>query len=233
MKLYTKILTIALMIPSLSGCILTEALWDNDFSGDRSRYENIHSFGFTKADSKNLPPNRLVMLAENAVYVTEVTPEHKLAKALRETSLSKRYGTGIELKLDNETDGNFVAFSRGDKELCLSYVLFNDSPANWKKNDIPKLQALGFKKEKYSDNPNVTDYYRQCYGEIRGVRYAMKGDLPAEYRFKYPEQIYLNIQQPSKADSTMKTTGAIMLTPFAIMGDIILLPILGPFLWHN
>lgn len=223
------------MLPSLSGCILTEGLWDNDFSGNRSRYENIHSFGFTKPDSKNLPPNRLIMLAENAVYVTEVTPEHKLAKALRETSLSNRYGTRIEVKLDNETDGNFVAFSRGrgNNGLCLTYVLFNDSPANWKKNDIPKLQALGFKKEKYSYNTNVTDYYKQCYGEIRGVRYAMKGELPAEYRFKYPEQIYLNIQQRSKVDSTMKITGSMILTPFAIVGDIILLPILGPFLWYK
>lgn len=222
--------TAALTLFALSGCTLTEALWDKGFSTGYSGYEKIHSFGFTKADSKNLPPNRLVMLGERAVYVTEITPEHDLAKALRATDLHKQFGYRLHVQMESGIEGNFTATSdRQGNNLCLSYVLFNDSVADAKRNDPKKLEALGFKKEPYPANPNVTDYYVRCYDAVRGVRYRMKGMLPAEYRFKYPVEIYLEAPA-SQAGRTGAAVGSALLTPLAVIGDVILLPVTLPLL---
>lgn len=229
MKPIVPFLASAIALLSLSSCSLTEQLWDKSLAGGNPwHYEKIHSFGVTKPDSQYLTPNRLILLGENAVYVTELTPDHKLVQALRTTNLAKPFGYKLRVTLDKRT-GNFTAVSQSKTELCLSYVLFNDSPEEWKKNDIPKLQALGFKKQPYPDNPNVTDYYVQCYGAVNGVRHAMKGTLPAEYHFKIPVQIY--VETPSinpKTDKVGSVTRAVFLTPFTIIGDLILLP-LSPY----
>lgn len=236
MKTFTlrKILVTTVALSFLSGCTLTEGLWGRDLSGNRSRHSEIYSFGFTKPDSKNLTPNRLIMLGKDAVYVTEVTPEHDLVNALRATDLSKPFGfysAGyLNVALDNEKDGNFVATSGNNTQVCLDYVLYYDTAPVEKKNDIAKLKKLGFKKEKHPSNHNVTDYYVRCYGEIRGVHHAMSGSLPAEYRFKSPILIYLDIKQISQADRASKTTGAALLTPASILGDILLFPIMAPLL---
>ncbi|WP_373754479.1 hypothetical protein [Neisseria weixii] len=51
---------------ALSGCHLTSRALDNiDALPETTiKDENIYSFGLAHPDSKNLPPNRLVMLAE-------------------------------------------------------------------------------------------------------------------------------------------------------------------------
>lgn len=227
---FHSLLTAALTLFALSGCTLTEALWDNDFSGSSTAYEKIHAFGFTKADSKNLPPNRLVMLGENALYVTEIKPEHDLVKALRATDLHKPFEYNLHVRLESGTVGNFIATSSGkDNKVCLSYILFYDSNPIARRDDPRKLEALGFKKELHPDNPNVTEYYVRCYDAVRGVRHRMKGTLPTEYRFKDPVRIYLEAPK-SQSKRIGSIAGAVLLTPLAIIGDVILFPVVLPVL---
>lgn len=78
---------------ALSGCHLTSRALDNIDAVPETVItdENIYSFGFTKPDSKNLPPNRLVLLTEKTAYVTDITPDNEMVKVLRTTELSKQF----------------------------------------------------------------------------------------------------------------------------------------------
>ena len=217
----------------LSGCALTSELWHGGFTRyneDRFQDEQIYAFGFTKPTSQNLTPNRLVMMGDQAVYVTEVTPEHDLVKALRTTDLSKPFGFdgdyGLYVKFDNGRDGSFVAASGKDSQnkpsLCLSYGFDQNTNAATRTRETAKLVHLGF--ERQGENG-----YKRCYGLIRGSRYAMSESLPAEYRFQTPVTITLQRGNATELDGG-RVAKAIILTPITLIGDIIMLPIM-PFVY--
>lgn len=227
-----KMLAAALTLFGLSSCTLTGSLWDESWTRQdyASQNEWVHAFGFTKSSSQNLPPNRLIMLGEKAVYVTDITPEHDLVKALRTTELSKPFGfqsidgfhngKGV-LQIDLKQDGRFIAATKLDKErgqptLCLDYTAESHS-------DVSKLKALGFYEEWQKG------YYVRCYGTIRGTRYAMSESLPAEYRFKTPVKIVVKSDKGEVLDAG-QVAKTVFLTPFAIIGDVLLFPVMLPLL---
>ena len=217
-----NILTLAFALFCLSGCMVTEELW-SQYEPNKGYDEHIHAFGFTKPDSKNLPPNRLLMLGEKAAYVTEITPEHDLVKALRTTDLSKQFWYGDYVKITNDKDGSFIA-ANGRKLLsyCLKYDLHR-TDKTVQNREIPKLIALGFE-EDTSEKPRLV--YKRCYDKIHGKIYPMSKKLPAEYHFQYPIKIRVNYQnaQPNWGQGV----GLALLTPLSIIGDIILLPYYVP-----
>lgn len=231
-----KLKTWALLLVSgigLSACTFTSELWGEGFTRENeNRYqdEDIYAFGFTKPDSRHLSPNRLIMMGEKAVYVTDVAPEHDLVKALRATELSKPFGFdgdyGLYVKFDNGRDGSFVAASGRDQQnkpsLCLSYGFDQNTDAATKKRETAQLNALGF-------TAQTSDRYKRCYGLIHGQRYAMSEPLPAEYRFKTPVTITLERGQPVVLD-VGQTVKVILLTPLTLIGDIIILPVM-PLMW--
>ena len=223
--------TLVLSSMALAGCVFTPQLWDQRFSDRESKLqrEQIYAFGFTKPTSQTLTPNRLIMMGEKSVYVTEVTPEHDLAKALRTTELSKPFvGMGYAIYTDfgNRTDGSFEVTSGYDKKenssLCLGYSFDNSIDAATQQRETVRLKALGF--EEYKANA-----YRRCYGKIRGTRYAMSESLPAEYRFQTPVEVVL-ITTTGSGYNVGLLAGAVLLTPITLIGDVLMLPMM-PFLW--
>uniref|UniRef100_UPI000518B274 hypothetical protein n=2 Tax=Kingella kingae TaxID=504 RepID=UPI000518B274 len=70
-----------------------------------------------------------------------------------------------------------------------------------------------------------TNYYVRCYGE-------MNAPLPAEYRFKTPVKIDIATGKTGEYVDVPETAGRILMTPLAILGDIVLLP-MQPFMWRH
>ncbi len=242
----SKLSILTLSVFAFSGCAFTGSLWDSSyrkFPEPVLTEDNIHSFGFTKPDSQNLPANRLVMLGEKIAYVTDITPQHDLVKVLRTTELSRpfqivnRYGdpTKLEVSLYQNNNNRFYADSdtdAGKGYLCLGYYFQpTDKPA-LKKREVAILTQLGFK---LSGSPQAIEEqkapYKRCYDTVSGQAYAMSTPLPAEYRFQSPLPVTIKTIKESVGEvDGAALAGAVLLTPFAIIGDIIMLP-LTPFMW--
>lgn len=228
---------------ALSGCLLTSSVLDNwdKLPETTVKDENIYSFGFTKPDSKVLPPNRLVMLAEKTAYVTDITPEHDLVKALRTTELSKQFevvtsrNTPKKLGIysDSSNPDTFSAYSDnhdGKKRICLAYRFEQGTNPALKKRETAILSRLDFKPVATASEQQQKLLYSRCYNGTQGKIYAMNAALPSEYRFKTP----VVVRVLSEKGSYGLNASAVILTPFAIIGDLIMLPAMpfvGPFMW--
>lgn len=227
---------------ALSGCHLTGAVLDaSEYTEPETvvTEENIYSFGFTKPDSKNLPANRLVMLGEKTAYVTDVTSENDLVKALRATELSKQfeivngYNHPVTLSVSLHDDNRFYASTdvhNGKSRLCLAYRFEQNVSPALKKRETAVLNRLDFKVSGSIEQREQKSLYTRCYPVIGGQTYAMNAPLPAEYRFKTPVGIKIKSQKGQYELSGAKIAKKVVLTPFAIIGDIIMLP-LAPFMW--
>lgn len=246
-SILSKLSIVSLSALALSGCVVTNSLWDSsDYKLPKtvSTEETIYSFGFTKPDSQNLPANRLVMLGEKTAYITDVTPQHDLVKALRTTELSKpfdivnMYGDSEKLKVSMSRDNQFSTHSdinNGKGYVCLGYRFQPADRSALKKREVAILTKLGFK---LSGSPLEIQEerapYMRCYDTIKGQAYAMSTPLPAEYRFKTPLPVIIESLQGEVEVDNASVAGKVALTPLAIMGDIIMLPVmlpLAPFMW--
>lgn len=232
---------------ALSGCHLTSRALDNIDAVPETVItdENIYSFGFTKPDSKNLPPNRLVLLTEKTAYVTDITPDNEMVKVLRTTELSKQFEVvtsdntpkklGIYSYFSNPD--TFSAYSDhvdGKERICMAYRFEPNTNPALKKRETAILTQLGFKLATTAATQQQKLLYARCYNGTQGKIYAMKTPLPSEYRFETPVVVRVESQ---KGDVGLTATGlasTIILTPFAIVGDLIMLPVMpfvGPFIW--
>ncbi|PJO77828.1 hypothetical protein GJV52_06800 [Neisseria brasiliensis] len=62
----------------------------------------------------------------------------------------------------------------------------------------------------------------------------MKTPLPSEYRFETPVVVRVESQRGDYGLTATGLASTIILTPFAIVGDLIMLPVMpfvGPFIW--
>ncbi|WP_165009290.1 hypothetical protein [Neisseria yangbaofengii] len=67
---FSKLSVAALTTPAFSGCHLTGSALDNLDGLPKTTISKMKTpilFGFTKPDSKNLPPSRLALFAENGL----------------------------------------------------------------------------------------------------------------------------------------------------------------------
>lgn len=244
MKHIAQIVALSMLL--LNGCT-TAALWDKHDSGKRTemvRHEQgdkIVGFARVKANSQQLPPNSLVMLGEQYVYVlqtaaaTDGTPRHvDLAKILN-AKLSQAFelhalGASSQSHAATRLQGFPVQLnphnpSRFQSAFCLHYPENPKLAAAERRREQVELDNLHFRT---IQNANSTTRIR-CMVAVGTIYTKPNSSLKADYRFTTSLPVTLETteyreMQTGKAGTVWRT----LLTPFTAALDIVSLPITVP-----
>lgn len=237
--MFKKFILATTVLMALNGC--TAIMWSQEgwLAGSKGMVthgsktvvqpagtDQIRAFARTRPDSKNLPANRLLMMGDNYWYLLHEDTTKFLAPILN-SSLSQQFTitqthpqTGNTLnqiaKLHVQLKTPHEHFQIDD--LCLNYAINPTLSPAQQQQERDTLQQLSFK--------NMGKQYQFCIGRVTGHIYQPV-QLPADYRFErsIPVQLYIAQDKETTHIDGKIVARNIALTPFTLIGDIILLPV--------
>ncbi|MDO4693949.1 MAG: hypothetical protein Q4A62_04895 [Eikenella sp.] len=185
----------------------------------------ITAFGRTKADSRTMPKNELVMLGDKYIYV--ITSSH-LDIPSRQSADNSKLQNILNVKLSQafvvyeqglkpEAGGAFpVHYRRSDNtfssNFCLNYSENTRLSAAERAREQQKLDELQFRK--------AAGGRRFLCMTVNGQVYAKPENMVYQYRFETPIPVKLTVQEPANGSKI-----AALLMPLALAADIVTLPI--------
>ena len=238
-------LATALAACLLNGCA-TVALWDEYDSGTTTveRHEEkdtIVGFARVKANSEKLPPNSLVMLGDNYVYVLKTAvrldkSDGKVADlaAILNVKLSQAFElhalgvTGNKPSTASRLNSfpvnpNKSTPNKFFSSFCLSYPENAKLSITERRREQAELDKLSFRQVQTNNGAIAYVHCLVTVGEI----YTKPDSLKYDYRFQtaLPVSIYTTTIHKSPARGAAWRT---LLTPFTAAVDIVALPITVP-----
>lgn len=239
-----KLALFSLLLATLNGC--TGLLWSQNgfLAGSRDMVDNqytteyrdignddIRAFAMVKPDSQTLPANSLLMMGDNYWYAVDPKKSQELVAALR-APLSQRFqilvskpnekavysaSDSLYLDISKSEDGSMTF---GIPALCLKYSVPTELSAAAQQKERNALLQADFKL-------NQGNTYSTCFYHIHGTIYAKPEKLPAEYQFErsIPVHLYSSSTKIEKDVNGKMVLRNIALTPFTVVGDIVLLPV--------
>lgn len=215
---------------SLSACGTLVAYDHINGPAYKTRHETdaVVAFGLTKADSRNMPQNELVMLGGKYIYV--ITASHLDISGRQSADNSK-----LQHILNAKLSRPFVVHEYGTKpaagsafpvryqrkdhsfssDFCLSYLENTGLSAAERAREQQQLDALRFRKD--------NDGSRFLCMNVTGEVYAKPADMAYQYRFETPIPVKLTVQEPAGKGGKIAKAAVIM--PLALASDIVTLPI--------
>lgn len=209
----------ALSALSLSGC--TIALWSmNPASKTTYNYQDagidkVYAFGQTQKDSSQLKAGSLVMMGEKYWYALDKNAAQQLLPVLN-AKLARQYQ--IKDHYHNDVEGLPVDIQHKEQrftsDFCLHYTTHNAK-------EIAILQDLSFKQ--WDKQPAT---YTKCFVNL-GKVFAKPVSAKADYRFEQSVPVVLRVRTESKDVNVINLLNNIVMTPFAVAGDLVILPLVG------
>lgn len=227
-----KLCGLALLTSSvLSGCtsfMLIESTKKDNSYRQSSQKDSIVAFGYTKADSKNMPANGLLMLGQDYVYLIthsrydidgkQIASNKKLQDILN-VKLSKAFELSKSPYTTNNNDKGFfpVVLDKDEQEFssyfCLNYYANSALSKQEQANEQQKLDALQFKKD--------VDGRRFLCMSVEGKAYTKPKDMTYQYRFQTAIPVHLTVHYKGvNTNPALRVLGL----PFAVAADIVTFP---------
>lgn len=187
--------------------------------------DQIRAFAKTQTESQTLPPNRLLMMGDKYWYLVDESDSKELVPVLN-SKLSQRFTisqthpkTGKPVNQIQELHVGIEGDRFNIDRLCLNYSISPNLPESEQQREQNILEQQSFK---YKGND-----YQRCFGNILGRIYNKPDNLPVDYQFErsIPTQLYtVSSKEITKVDGKIVARN-LALTPFTLVGDIILLPL--------
>ncbi|MGV7079360.1 hypothetical protein ACWA5Z_11295 [Testudinibacter sp. P80/BLE/0925] len=231
MKKYLKQVLLLSAALSVGGC--TSAMWGSGTAvGTQDIYhrlgeDKVHAFGHVRTDSGQLQQGSLVMMGERYWYVVEPHASERLLPALN-AKLQHRYQifsvegrerlTELPVTIE-DTVGKF------NSRFCLRYPLETSQNSKQAAQENKVLLALRFRQ--ISQESSLTTYER-CFWQ-NGQLY----DKPLQVKQNYRFEQYVPVKLQTVEHKTVVKSGPnllrnIVLTPFTLVGDVVVTVIAVP-----
>ena len=177
-----------LLILIFSLCLMSCTTYTNTLWQDSTYKENISNFLITEKGEK------LVIIGDKYHYIFKL--DKNLNNILSFKKRKKLYALFSQFNVDN--DNNVTGI------YTISFVIRD-------KNDIPKIQNLGFKRNKFSREDWTFYTYKNA---IKGKRYTGNKNKPNALKFNRKYQVLVKEQ-----NSPLKTIKKIFTTPVTVTAD--------------
>lgn len=215
----------------ISGCntmLLIDGMDKDNSHRERKQQDSIVAFGYTKADSKTMPANELLMLGQDYIYLInhsryniqgrQSASNDKLSHILN-VKLSRAFELSTAPYTTDKKDKGFfpVTLDRDTQEFssyfCLNYYANTALSKQEQMAEQKKLDALQFQTD--------TNGRRFLCMTIEGKAYSKPKNMNYQYRFEAPVPVKLTVQY-----KTINTNPAlrILALPFAVAADIVTFP---------
>lgn len=227
-----KLCGVALLTSSvLSGCttfMLMESTSGSNADRESTQKDSIIAFGYTKADSKNMPANELLMIGQEYIYLIthsryDIDGKQSASNKKLQDILNVKLSKAFELSYapyatDRNNKGFFpVRLDKDEQEFssyfCLNYYANSALSKQEQANEQQKLDALQFKKD--------VDGRRFLCMSIEGKAYTKPKDMTYQYRFQTAIPVHLTVKyQGVNTNPALRVLGL----PFAVAADIVTFP---------
>lgn len=223
---------VLLTLSALNGCttfMLMEGTRGSNAFRQSQQTDSIVAFGYTKADSKNMPANELLMLGQEYIYLItysryDINGRQSISNKKLQDILNVKLSQAFELseqpyQIDKDKKGYFPVKLDKDTQkfssyFCLNYYANSALSKQEQASEQQKLDTLQFEKD-----PNTGRRFL-CM-TIEGKAYTNPKDMSYQYRFQTAIPVHLTISYEGvNTNPALRILGL----PFAVAADIVTFP---------